>query len=327
MNDEFYVSLIGEVFDGYTECVFRDAPIYIKHFSIRDQRYIQKYYEKHKNLAVNRGVETEEQILKRLKEDDIWSEADDVKIDSLSFEIKNLKATQKNLFIPSQREKMQKDINEKQREIITLESKRKEVVGRTAEDYASSRAAEEMLRYFIYEDPELKNLKFSQEEFDDIEDYELLNINTQQMEISNRLSEENLQRAVLRPFFSMYLSLCENVNGFYGKSVTMLSAYQLKTVMFGRMFYNIFQYTDNIPENIKDDPEKLLSFSEAQRNKDSGKKFIKDDADATAIFGATKEDMESLSSDSGGKAVSLSEELKKAGGKLNMEQMIKLSGR
>ena len=260
MNDEFYVSLIGEVFDGYTECVFRDAPIYIKHFSIRDQRYIQKYYEKHKNLAVNRGVETEEQILKRLKEDDIWSESDDLKIDGLSFEIKNLKATQKNLFIPSQREKMQKDINEKQREIIKLESKRKEVVGRTAEDYASSRAAEEMLRYFIYEDPELKNLKFSQEEFDDIEDYELLNINTQQMEISNRLSEENLQRAVLRPFFSMYLSLCENVNGFYGKSVTMLSAYQLKTVMFGRMFYNIFQYTDNIPENIKDDPEKLLSF-------------------------------------------------------------------
>jgi hypothetical protein len=51
---------------------------------------------------------------------------------------------------------------------------------------------------------------------------------------------------------------------------------------------------------------------------------LRDDADASAIFGATKDDMQQLASD--GKAVSLSEEMEMAGGKLDMKQMMRLAG-
>ena len=61
MNEELYISIIGEVFDGYTEVVFRGDPVYIKHYNIRDQRYIQKYYEKYKNIAIQKGLQTEEE--------------------------------------------------------------------------------------------------------------------------------------------------------------------------------------------------------------------------------------------------------------------------
>jgi ASC-1-like (ASCH) protein len=325
VNEEFYVSIIGEIFDGYSEILFKETPIFVKHVSIQDQRYLHKYYEKYKDTALKRGVDSEEDVLKRLSKDEMWSSGDESKIGSLALEIKNLKQTQKKLFVPSQKESFQRDINEKESEILKLQEKRKNLVGKTAEDYASSRASQEMIRYFIFDGPDLKNNYFSEEEFDEIDDIELLIINAEQNKIAERISESNIQNAVLRPFFSMYMSQCENVYGFYGKPITKLSVHQLKVAVFGRMFFNIFQHTEDIPDNIKEDPEKLLAFSEAQRNKDSNSKFIKEDSDASAVFGATKEDMNIIAPETQKGGVSLSDALKKKGGKLSMEDMIKLS--
>ena len=61
MKEEFYISLIGEAFDGYTEVVFEERPVYVKHVSIRDQRYLHKYHEKYKQLALSKGLQTEEE--------------------------------------------------------------------------------------------------------------------------------------------------------------------------------------------------------------------------------------------------------------------------
>lgn len=324
MSDELYISIIGEVFDGYTEFSFKNKPVYLKHINIRDQRYIQKYYEKYKNIAINKGLEDENSRLQKIKNDGLWSDDDELKILNLDLEIKNLKQTHKQLFIPSHKEQIQKDINNKHIECLLLKNKKKELIGKTAEDYASSRSNEEMLRYFLFEDERLEKNLFNEDEFSEIDDLDLMFFINKQSEIADRLSEINLQRAVLRPFFSMYISHCEDINNFYGKPIINLSIYQLKTAIFGKMFFNIFQYVENIPENIKLDPEKLLSYSESKRNKGKSEKFIKDDADASTIFGASKEDINIITN--GSKAVSLKEELKKNGGTLNMEEMIKLAG-
>lgn len=324
MNDELYISIVGEVFDGYTEFSFKSKSIYLKHLNIRDQRYIQKYYEKYKNIAIKKGVEDEKSRVEKIKNDKLWHDDDDLKIFNLDLEIKNLKQTHKKLFIPSHKDQIQKDIDEKYLEYLSLINKKRQLIGKTAEDYASARSNEEMLRYFLFKDPDLKDHFFTEDEFSEIDDLDLFFFIEKQKEISNRLCEENLQKAVLRPFFSMYMSHCEDINNFYGKPIVGLSVYQLKLTVFGKMFYNIFQYIENIPENIKDDPEKLLSYSEAQRNKGKSEKFIKDDADASTIFGASKEDMNIITN--GSKTVSLKEELKKNGGTLNMDEMMKLAG-
>ena len=60
MKNEFYISLVGEAFDGYTEAVLDDKPAYIKHISLKDQRYLHKYYEKYKALALSKGLDSEE---------------------------------------------------------------------------------------------------------------------------------------------------------------------------------------------------------------------------------------------------------------------------
>lgn len=325
-NEEFYISLAGEIFDGYTECEFNGRLVYLKHLTIKDQRYLSLYYDKYKQRAIDRGVKTEEDVLLDLKNDGLWNDDDDVRIETLESEIENLKKTQANLFLRSQQEAMQKTIEEKQSEHLNLLSTRKEIVGKTAEDYASNMSVAEMIRYFVFDSPKLKKHAFCSEDFDEMSDNEVVRLRLLQKQINDRMDELTIQETVLRPFFSMYLSFCENPRDFFGKPMVDLSVFQMKMVLFGKVFHSVFQYTEDIPEHIKEDPEKLLAFSESKQNKSrGGKSFIDDDAAGSTVFGGTSEDIKDLAKGSEN-TVSLSEEIRKAGGTLTMEQMMKLAG-
>ncbi len=323
-KEEFYISLVGEAFDGYTEVSFQGKDIYIKHLSLKDQRYLHKYYDKYVKIALDKGLESEEDRIKAVMEDGMWSSEEDTQISTLRFETDNLKKTQKVLPLRSQREKLEEDIDAKLSELSDLEGRRREVIGKTAEDYANRRSNDEILRFLLFKDQELTEHLYTDDQFGDLEVWEVAKLTLLQKSIQERLSDEKIQEAVLRPFFAMYLSFCENSYAFYEKPITQLTIYQLRVILFGRMFYNIFQYTEDIPDHIREDPKKLLAFSESQRNKDSNKPMIKDDADASAVFGATDEDVADLGGSKGG--VSLSSELEKHGGKLDMKQMMRLAG-
>jgi hypothetical protein len=325
VSEEEYIAIVGEIFDGYTEFEYKGQPVYLKHFSIRDQRYIHKYYEKYKNIAIKKGIPTEKQMLDRLVADGLWSEDDDKKIAELELEISNLKQTKLNLVLPSQKEKTQESIDERSKDLNILKIKRKEVVGKTAEDYGSSRSNEEFIRYIIYKDSTLKEHLFTEESFAEINDYDINYLIKQHHSCSSRLNEDNIQHAVLRDFFNMYLSQTENLFSFYGKPIIQLSVYQLKLALYARIFFNIFQYNEDIPDIIKKNPSDILRFSESKRN--SGKvseKFKSSDNGATAVFGATKEDLSFV--DPSAKKISLSDELSKNGGSMNMEDLMKLMG-
>jgi hypothetical protein len=327
VNEEFFISLVGEIFQGYSEVDFNGSQLYLKHLAIKDQSYLNVFYEKYRKSAIKKGLPEEKKALLDLKEEGMWSDEEDLQIQNLKSEVENLKDTKKSAFLSSAQKKIQSDIDRKEIEYYTLLSKRKEIVGKTAEDYASGMSLIEMSRYFLFKDKALTQHAFSEEEFDFLDDEDILILNKAQEEISNKFDELNIQKSCLRPFFSMYLSYCDNAYGFYGKALSQISVYQLKLVLFGRIFHSIFQYTEDIPDSIRDDPEKLLAYSESKNSKDGGKKgkpFIDDNAAGSTVFGGTKEDISDISGDI--KAVSLTDEIKKAGGKLNMEQMMKLSG-
>ena len=327
MNEEFYISLIGEAFDGYSLLYLEDDPVYVKHVNIRDQRHLHNFYEKYKKIALDKGLELKKDRESYVLKEGIWSEDDNLKLSSLDNEIKNLKNTAKALFLPSQKEEVLSTVESLEEELLELRIQKAEVIGKTAEDYATNRSGDELLRFLLFKDDKLKENYYSRDEFDELETWQVLRVNNLQKQVQEKLNDKTIQEAVLRPFFNMYLSLCENAGDFYRKPVTELTIYQLRVVLYGHIFHNIFQYTDNIPDHIKTDPEKLLAFSEAQRNKDSNQGGLKDDSDSSAVFGATSEDMKQIrEQQNSGKTVSLAKEAEKHGGKLNMEQMMRLAG-
>lgn len=323
MSEEEYISIVGEIFDGCTEFEYAGKPAYLKHFSIRDQRYIHRYYDKYKSIALKKGIPDEKTILARLKNDNLWSDDDDLKIANLEVDISALKETQKNLYLQSQKDKVGKNIASKTNELNKLQSTKREVAGTTAESYASNRTNEEFIRYILFKDESLKEHLFSQEEFDELEDYNINYLIKVYSSSNHRLNEDNIQHCVLRDFFNMYLSQTEDLSAFYGKPIIQLSIFQLKLALYARVFFNIFQYNEDIPDTIKKDPSAILRFSESKKggDKQSTKRQAKE-SESTVIFGATKEDLKQI--DPNARTISLEDAIKNNGGSLNMEQMMKL---
>jgi hypothetical protein len=96
-------------------------------------------------------------------------------------------------------------------------------------------------------------------------------------------------------------------------------------ISFGRYFLNIFKNSQKeIPENVAKDPELLVNFYQNQKTERPQTKSQHGEG-GSAYFGANEEDIETLKSDNE-RAVNLSEEVKKRGGSLNMQEMMKLHG-
>jgi hypothetical protein len=321
VTEEEYIGIVGEVFDGYTDIQYNGQTVYIKHFSIRDQRYIHKFYTKYKNIAESKGIPSEKEMLDSLIEDGIWTQEDEIRIAHLMQEIDGLKQSQKVTILPSKKNSMQKSIESKTRDLLFLKNKKHELIGRTSESYASQRSNEEFIRYLIYKDQECKHHYFTDADFAAVSEEDLAYFVNCNNEISQRLNERNIQNVVLRDFFNMYMSQTEDVSSFYGKPIIELSMFQLKLAIYSKIFFNIFQYHDDIPERIKKDPEAILNFVELKKNNSRGP-YSKDDSGASAVFGATKEDLEYL--DPNAKKLSLSSEIEKRGGSMSMEDFIDL---
>lgn len=316
------LSLI-EIFDGYTRFDFNGQTLFFKHFDLRDHAHLSFTFERYKNLALEKGIESESAILERLKNDNDWCEKDDLKIIELEEYLVNLKNSKRFLTIPSQRENHQKTIDENESELNFLFSKKKELIGICAEQYAEKMANEEFIRLLIYSDKSLKDVTFSETEFGELSSDEVYSLNRKYNIASKKFVDDNVQQIVLENFFNIYLSSCENPFIFFGKYIKDLSLYQMKLLLYGKMFSNIFQYNDDIPDHIKTNPKEIFTFLDSKKNKE---KFQSQngDSEATMVFGATKKDLEIL--DPNARKLSLTQMLQKNGGSLNMDQMMDLMG-
>ena len=323
MNDNFYIEIVNEIFDGYTRFDFNGQTVFLRHFSLKDQEFLNKSFDRHKNRAVGKGIQEEKDVLERLDRDGTWTKDDELKISEAESYIQNLEKTKSKLMLPSQKESHQKLIDDEKFKLLELKMQKKQLVGKTATEYANTRSNEDFLRNLLYSDADFKRQHFSDDEFGELDDSELSSLMNSYYGIMNKFADENIQHAVLQDCFSLYLSHCEKPWDFFAKPLTKFSLYQLKIVAYGRMFLNIFQNVDKIPDSIRKDPKALIDFAESSRNKEKLSNAAKDNS-ATALFGAKKEDLEFV--DSEAKKMSLSELLKKNGGQLNMEQMMEVMG-
>ena len=323
MNYNPLLSSLIEIFDGYSRFDLNGQTLFFRHFSLRDQNLISNNFEKYKNIAISRGIESEKETYERLKTEENWTQNDDLKISELELYIINLKKTKSKLFLPSQMEEHQKIIDEEQNKLNILLDKKNELISTTAESYANKMSNEEFLRMLIFKDEQLTQLKYSEEEFGEVTSEELTQLSSNYFSLSNKFNEDNIQKIVLQDFFNMYISSCEDAYIFFGKFIHQLTAYQMKLLLFARIFNNIFQYNDDIPDSLKKDPKAIFNFIESKKTREKYQSESKD-SDGSMVFGATKKDIEIL--DPNAKKQSLSSILEKSGGSLNMEQMMDLMG-
>ena len=312
---------------GYTTTRLFDVEVFVKHLTTHDQVDLEEIQDEYYADAQFRGVPTEEEMLNFLRESGEWEDSDDEEIKKLEEFIEILQSQKSHLLLKS---KIDQQNNLIEIERVKLNEKlyeKQQLVGTTCEKYSAERVHDFYIIKSFYYDTELTRPIFSEESYGELDDAQLRKVIEVYNKAFSAYSEGNIKKLVLEDFYFVYFPFAEDSMKFFGLPVCALTYNQIKLIVFTRVFKSIFENNDNIPESIKSDPEALIDYANSAEKAKQKMQDIEDKDGATTLFGATKEDIDQIKQQTGvGKTVSLRDEAIKKGGKLSMDDLMKLSG-
>ena len=321
--------VFSEIVEGYSLTrseLFGDLKI--KHINNYDSAKTDiknnYYFEK----AVSQGLPKREEKLEYLIKEKLWDPEKDKEADRLKEMLKGMNRTKSKLFLQAQIDAIKKDIVNNEIKLSNILAEKESVIGFTAEEYASRRINEYYMHISIL-DEEGKQL-FGENEFDELEQDQVNDIMQVYEKNNRKFKAEILKKISLADFFTNIFYLCEdNVFNFYGKPVIDLTFYQIEIYSYGRYFKSIIQNSEEkIPDHIVEDPDKLIEWAESSKNVKEVLEKSSGDAEsgASSIMGATKQDLEKAGIDQNQDVIDLSQKAQEKGGRLTMEDMMKLPG-
>ena len=302
---------------------------YIKHVDTYDSEEIDEKGQEYKNHAIKQGLPSTEEKLEQLKEDGSWTEEEDTRLQDLQLMITNLKVTKSRLILKADTDSLQRQIDDTSKEVNKLILEKATLIGYTSDVYSSKKINEFYVLTTSYKDKELKKPLFSGDEFEELQEKDITILIKYYNDVSDQSEEANIKRIALSGFFLNSFYLCEdNPYTYYGKPVVDLTYNQGELFSYGRYFKSILSEMKNKPHpEVMDDPDKLIELYNVGQNADKMKQSM-ENADATTVVGATSEDLERMGlkgpSDEPQAGVSLQAEAAKKGGKLSMEDLMKL---
>lgn len=321
--------VFSEIVEGYSLTrseLFGDLKI--KHINNYDSAKTDiknnYYFEK----AVSQGLPKREEKLEYLIKEKLWDSEKDKEADRLKEMLKGMNRTKSKLFLQTQIDAIKKDIVDNEIKLSNILAEKESVIGFTAEEYANRRINEYYMHISIL-DEEGKQL-FGENEFDELEQDQVNDIMQVYEKNNRKFKAEILKKISLADFFTNIFYLCEdNVFNFYGKPVIDLTFYQIEIYSYGRYFKSIIQNSEEkIPDHIVEDPDKLIEWAESSKNVKEVLEKSSGDAEsgASSIMGATKQDLAKAGIDENQDVIDLSQKAQEKGGRLTMEDMMKLHG-
>jgi len=314
--------LFKDLVYGWSEIIYKGKPAYLKHLSVFDQVDIEEVKARFFNQAKRRGLPTNGDALERLKEEGIWTAADEAKIQEQVNYLELAETSKKQLYLKKEIDQANEEIMEARSKVARLREEKDALMGQTCEKYADSRVSDHYIVKSLYKDNQLKQTYYNQDEVDQMTRSEMNEIVKVYNSCYSVFDDTNIQKVVLQDFYQPYMPFSENVNNMFSKPLFELSINQVKLVIYSRMFKNIFENYSKIPDRIKKDPEKIMDYVNAQEKaKDNLKNMDKDGA--STIVGAKKEDYDYLGIE-GSQENSLSAKLKEKGGKMDMKDLMQV---
>lgn len=311
---------------GYSYLSVDENAYYVKHLRFSEFSEIDCLKNIHIEEAKKRGLPTVEEALNNLKEEGFWGDKEEEDIKQKETFVLKLLESKKNIYLKSKIDSLNKQLQEAQLEISELKNKRNSLIGNTCENHAEQKVTEEFIKFILYKDEDCKKKYFTDEEFDELSSSELTKLVVEYNKLCEAFSDLEIQKLILEDFYSYFMPYCDDPLHFFGNPIVELTFNQLKLLNYSRYFRNILQSSDKIPEEYRKDPEKLIDYFNANE-KAKDLKEENDNVAASSIVGAKEEDYEYLNMKKDtDKKVTLSEEAKKKGGSLNMQELMELMG-
>ena len=327
MEDGGLKVVFSEVLRGYTLAETSFGKVKIKHFNNFDSAELdiknRAFYEK----AVASGLPSRKERIDYLLKENIWTEEKNKKIIQAKSFVVGLQQSKGKTFIQSHLDQINKQIEERQLELSKMELEKEELIGFTAEAYSARRINEHYM-YNAFMTAEDKYL-FTREEFEELRESTVTELIATYNESTQKFSSDKLKKISVSSFFTNMFYLCENnAHIFFGKPLVELTFYQLELFGYGRYYKTMLDNSDKKPpEDIMSSPDKLVEwFESTQSAKEVLDKTDQGEGTASSLVGATKEDLKRLGLDNPNETISLAKKAAAKGGKLTMEDMMKLHG-
>lgn len=325
MEESEHRKNLVEIINGSSTTFLKNQRVFIKHKGLNDLVDYELIYNHNIDYAKKRGLPTRKEVLEELNLAEIWTKEDEKKIQETERFLDSLRKNKSNVYLESALLKVDEQIRETESELSALNIRKNELVSNSAESYATNRANDFYIINSFYKDKEHKEVLFTEKEYEYLEKSKLKEVVELYSTFAKRFSEESIQHLVLQDFYRVYYALSDSCQDFFGKAALRLTNFQLNLFLYTRVFKNIFENVENIPDKIKNKPKELLDFANSAKVREEVKSKIDKDGSGGTIVGATKEDMDALGvSSSGGDT--LRDAAKKKGGKLNMSDLMKMNG-
>ncbi|MDG1089692.1 MAG: hypothetical protein P8P37_02355 [Candidatus Marinimicrobia bacterium] len=322
-DEYFYRKVFRDVCLGYTKTSVKDNVLYAKHLHANDYIAVNEKEETFLSKAKKRGLPTEEEALKIIFEDDLWTEKDENFLETQQIFLENLQRTKNNLNLKSEKDRHQKIIDEEQAKFNNKKNERISLLGNTAEAYASKQINDYFVANSFYLDKKFKKRFLSDQDFNELSYSDIAEYTKVNNLMVSTFCEENIQKIVLEEFFFPFMYISEKPTELFGKPAIELNNNQLSILTYSRIFRNIFDNNQDIPSKIRKDPAALLDFASNSKSREKMKEHLDKDG-ASTVFGATKEDYEYMGVDKS--TNSITQAAKKKGGSLNMSDLMELGG-
>jgi len=320
-----YRALFNEIVDGFSAYYVGEEKRYIKHQSNSDLVDFDQVYQMHFDRAKSRGLPSEQEILEELEKEGVWNKSDQAKIDAQLFYVKSLHKNKKNIYLSSAIKTINNQIKEAELKLKKLTEQKSSLISNSCDSYALNRANDFYMFNSFYKTKDLDEPLYTQEEFENTNTREVTNLVRTYNSFHEKFSEKNIQNLAVQDFYKIYYSFSESTMDFFGVPVVKLNNFQLNLLIYTRIFKNIFETNDDLPDKIKKDPEALLDYANSSKAREEVKSKMSNSSAGSTIVGATKEDLEDLGMDlSSGK--SLESEARKKGGELSMKDLMDLNG-
>jgi hypothetical protein len=313
---------------GFSVSYIKEERVFIKHLGHLDQVDLDDRRFEFLEKATKRGIPTEKEILEVLFEEEQWTKEDEKEIETQENFVEKLLYNKTALYLKSQLDQQDKLIEEAREKLNKKLKEKESLLGNTAETYADKRCFDLYIINSLFYDQKFTKHYFTHESFDNLPSSELNEISKIYHKIFKGFNDNEVQKLILEDFYNPFLNMCEGVMDFFGKPGCQLSHYQIKLFAYTKMFKGIFASGEEIPHSIKKDPQKIIDWARNPKGREKAREVLEKASEGGAgLFGATKEDLESLGVEMhGAGTVSLQDAVRKKGGSLNMEDLMKLSG-
>lgn len=296
-----YGRIYSEICRGFSTELIEKSIIYFKHPTISEHFSVYGNYDVFINDGRKKGLQLETEKIEDAIKGGWWTSEKESKVNFLRKTVQNLFKTREKLLLPSQRFEIDNQIKQNEAILITYTKERREIVGYTLEDYASSKLTEELLIFFTYKNSEFTDRLFSnRDEYYDLTEGHVEKIKTSFDQYSRVFNNENIRKIAACGFFQNLVYLNEDANSFWGMPTVRCTKYQIDLLLYGKMYKNMIRsYAENgkpIADQILSDPDTFVEWADSQsggssyknRKQKSGKNMV------TSYVGATKEDLDHL---------------------------------